>query len=447
MFIGKAFQIVRKYLISEFSPLRLPNLESWLGNFATSFNKKNAAYNGTTGSNYLSANIGFLGTDERCFSFWYKSDNGTSGYPFLGGATYSCIISSTFVQFRIFDTSVSNQLIVTAIHSVTVTDWNFYTVYYNGSTDETVFYVNGNEIEITSTIDTRTLGNINSSVLWVGYPNNTIIDNFLLHNRKLTLAEHQYLYNSSTGIDYENINAAMKLNLTAWWDMNEISGTRYDLHSTNDLTENGTVVVAEGKVQGVVNNGDYIYKWVDESSNNLDLIQATGTQQPIYTSGYANFVDGTDNLDATISAISGDFTLAFWFKAASSVSNMYPFVIGTDDTTANVSFDFNDANALKLLWNGSNAITTGTAGDYTDGTFRHFMVIRNGSTIELFINNVSVGSSTTNTSFTLGTNWTLGAKLDNTTGVLNGNIYLPIITQSAVSEDERLNIYSYNQPI
>jgi hypothetical protein len=449
MFLGKALQIAKKYILA-FTPLSLPNLENWLGNFSTSFNKKNAASFDNNVANYLSTpEAVFKSNDDFTISFWVYFNN-SGDYKVLGRYQAGNIAylvrknSSNNIEIDIFESGVGIGGVVSTA-SVSVTVWTFVSVRFfktkvgvsiNGGSFE-----DGATLTGTMTVGTQDfrLGNTVSNL-------NGRLDNVSYHTRKLTDSDASYLYNSGNGIDYENTNAAIKVNLTAWWDMNETSGTRFDLHSTNDLTENGTVSTSVGKVQGVPNDGDYIYSWVDESSNGNDLIQATGINQPQYINGYCRFVDGIDNLDATINALSGDFTVAFWFRADSSVSNMYALVIGTDDTTLNISFDFNDTQALKLLWNGSNAITSGTAGDYTDGTWRHFAAVRNGSTIELFVNNTSVGTSTTNTSFTSGVNLTVGSKIDNTTGILNGNVYQPIVTASAITEQQRKDLYNYNQP-
>lgn len=245
-------------------------------------------------------------------------------------------------------------------------------------------------------------------------------------------------------------SVAMISDLTAWWDMNEISGTRYDLHSTNDLTENGTVGVDTGKVQGVPNNGDYVYSWVDESSNGNDLIQATGINQPTYTGGYLLF-NGIDDklINTSMPAISGDFTMCFWAKMNNDGNRHTPLSYATSTEVANVNILFDASlTGIFLYWNGSgaNSIVVGSAGDYTDGTWRHFMAIRSGSTIELFINNVSQGTSTTNTSFTTGTTLQLGATVVDNVWYLNGNITGLVITQSALTEQQRKDLYRYNQP-
>ena len=88
---------------------------------------------------------------------------------------------------------------------------------------------------------------------------------------------------------------------------------------------------------------------------------------------------------------------------ASFSSRAHACSLGGASGTGTLNFDFNDASAgLALYWNsaGTNIITTGSVGDYTDTTKRHFMCVRSGTTMELFINNVSQGTSTSGTSFT-----------------------------------------------
>lgn len=76
----------------------------------------------------------------------------------------------------------------------------------------------------------------------------------LFAKRVLTAAERTWLYNGGTarrsgelgiaGTDGANLNSDNSV--ISYWDMNEVSGTRYDAIGTNDLTDNNTVTRAEG---------------------------------------------------------------------------------------------------------------------------------------------------------------------------------------------------------
>lgn len=59
--------------------------------------------------------------------------------------------------------------------------------------------------------------------------------------RKLSAGDTTALYNSGPTILYADLSAAQKVNLEAWWDLEEGSGTRVDSHGSNDLTDNNTV--------------------------------------------------------------------------------------------------------------------------------------------------------------------------------------------------------------
>ena len=74
----------------------------------------------------------------------------------------------------------------------------------------------------------------------------------------------------------------LKTDLIAWWDLDEESGIRYDDHSTNNLTDNNTVLYDTG----VVGNA------------------------ALYDAGNSEYLSIADN--AALSAGSSDYTIAAW---------------------------------------------------------------------------------------------------------------------------------------
>lgn len=80
-------------------------------------------------------------------------------------------------------------------------------------------------------------------------------------------------------------------NLISYWALNEASGTRFDSHASNDLTDNGSVGSSTGKINSAAEfNG-------------------------------SNFLSCADNAD--LSWGSNQKTLSFWFKANSLTSNHF----------------------------------------------------------------------------------------------------------------------------
>lgn len=82
--------------------------------------------------------------------------------------------------------------------------------------------------------------------------------------------------------------------LISYWELNEVSGTRYDSHGSNDLTDNNTVTSAGGKIGNaasfVATNSEYLSVASNSSLQTGDIdftlcawvyLASTGGQRPI----------------------------------------------------------------------------------------------------------------------------------------------------------------------
>lgn len=60
------------------------------------------------------------------------------------------------------------------------------------------------------------------------------------------------LYNSGAGLVYDDLTGAQKTawGLVSFWNLDEVSGTRYDAHGTNHLADNNTVTLSPGIAAG-----------------------------------------------------------------------------------------------------------------------------------------------------------------------------------------------------
>lgn len=78
--------------------------------------------------------------------------------------------------------------------------------------------------------------------------------------------------------------------------------------------------------------------------------------------------------------------------------------------TSNLDFDFNDPDlggvGLWVYWNstGSNRITSGASGAYTDGQWHLVALTRSGSTITLYVDGSAVGSTSYSPAIDLNSN-------------------------------------------
>lgn len=98
---------------------------------------------------------------------------------------------------------------------------------------------------------------------------------------------------------------ALITNLVSYWKLDEASGTREDIHSTNDLTDNNTVGVATGKIN---DGADFEYA-------NSEYLSITDASQ-----------SGLDGMS--------ELSISCWFNQE-SVSSTYPSIVGKWSETSN----------------------------------------------------------------------------------------------------------------
>ena len=60
-------------------------------------------------------------------------------------------------------------------------------------------------------------------------------------SRVLDASERTALFASGNGLRYAELTDGLKTGLVSWWELDEVSGVRYDSHGTNHLTDNNTV--------------------------------------------------------------------------------------------------------------------------------------------------------------------------------------------------------------
>jgi len=161
---------------------------------------------------------------------------------------------------------------------------------------------------------------------------------------------------------------ALTDNLVSYWQLDETSGARVDAHSSNDLTDNNTVLYGTGIIS---NAGDF------ETGNTESLSITDGSQT------------GLD--------LSGDFSFSLWFKPESSIEAP---LIAKGYSSGNYGyrlFTSNDGGAglhLMLSSNGSSATFRSWSWSDTPGTWYHIVVTYTASThtAEAFIDGSSLGT-------------------------------------------------------
>lgn len=173
---------------------------------------------------------------------------------------------------------------------------------------------------------------------------------------------------------------ALRDNLVSWWELNETSGTRYDAHGSNDLTDNNTVLYAAGK-QG--NGADF------EDANSEYLSISDASQTGLDITGDLSFSCWIKP-ETTPSGGAGMAMMYKWAGGSASYGLIYIDVAGTKKIRLNIYQD--GSNNIPFDW---------TVGSLSTTSFTHivvrFDVLGHPSgtgTAELFVNGTSVGTVT-----------------------------------------------------
>lgn len=285
---------------TSFSPIDLaPKL--WLDATDTdTVNKKNAADFNASNLEYLSSSSSDFKTGSAfAISCWVQVD-AVIGQQVIfgrlaggGNICYELVLSSSNKwAFTTGFNGTGAEVQVADSGTVMPDTWYFLMCYYDGAT-ETGISVNGGAFT-TATVTGVFVGTTDALIGRDGFGTYLTggLDDLAFWSAKPTDDLRDSVYNSGSGKAYEDLTAGEKTNLVSWWDMNEPSGTRTDLHGTNDLTDNNTVTTREGKVQSNPNEGDSIFQWDDKSGNANHATQAVGSNQPTLTGTTINFAGG-----------------------------------------------------------------------------------------------------------------------------------------------------------
>lgn len=164
----------------------------------------------------------------------------------------------------------------------------------------------------------------------------------------------------------------------------------------------------------------------DASSHNRTITRngdiKTQSFTPYHPGGYSTYFDGSgDYLDLDFNAIgTSDFTIEAWVYITDSSANQFICDFrptSTDDTTG-MNIQFRSNNVLYVGSYNVAYITGSTT--YSDNTWVHVALVRNGSTLTLYGNGISQGSTSHSVNLT-STDMRIGANRS-ATSVYNGYI-------------------------
>jgi hypothetical protein len=202
-------------------------------------------------------------------------------------------------------------------------------------------------------------------------------------------------------------------------------------------------------------NGNAVGCWADQSGNNVNATQGTGT--PVYTTNALNgqpvlTFDGSSSQLQFSRVVQDDFTIISMFRTVQSISvcgsaQWYCGVGLVDAEVGGVVSDFGTSLRLGQMMTGvGNPDTTITsAGAFDDNVGHMAFSQRSGSTgaVEQYVDGVQTGTATgTTTSLTAPPRITVGA-LQTDLGYFSGDIPEVIVYSSNLAAVDRLLVENY----
>lgn len=152
-------------------------------------------------------------------------------------------------------------------------------------------------------------------------------------------------------------------NLISYWKLDESSGNAEDAHGANDLVNNGGMSYVAGKI----NNG----------------AECKPTK----------YLSISDAAQIGLDFGTGAFSISLWLKTSASILDDEILEKQRTSGTGFYQLKFHSTDAGKIQYEiGDSAVTISSPSAINDGTFKHIVCIRNGSSLKMYINNVEVAS-------------------------------------------------------
>jgi hypothetical protein len=171
-----------------------------------------------------------------------------------------------------------------------------------------------------------------------------------------------------------------KTNLISWWSLNETSGTRYDSHSSNNLSDINTVGYATGKKSNAASMNIAIPEYLSKSDNaelstgDIDFSLCFWLKTSGTPASYASIVQKrattpSNNREWHSWLNSGrQVVFAIYNSAGSSVGQVNSGVLSLN-TWYLVYLEHNKTtNQIKIRINATTDYTAGTSGVVSDST-------------------------------------------------------------------------------
>jgi hypothetical protein len=197
-------------------------------------------------------------------------------------------------------------------------------------------------------------------------------------------------------------------------------------------------------VNTFIGGGTGYFPKLYNQATGVDAIQVAAASQPSLTGTEISGVN-TQYLTSTQAAgTAGDFAVSFWMKSnASIITRTTAYALGASGA-GSIIWDYNDGSGLLLYYNstGPYNISSGAVGAYTNLSWNHFIVQRNGATMELYVNGILAGTNTTATAFTTGAVSSLFS--DNSgLGGFSGQLAQVMFFSKALTANNRTTLTTY----
>ena len=188
--------------------------------------------------------------------------------------------------------------------------------------------------------------------------------------------------------------------------------------------------------------GNAGFTFLGSSINNITAgIQGAGALRS--TGQSADIVSALGTNATSTEITDGEFSLGFWVKKTTTeVANIVGYSGGSEYLT--VAFTANGyIQTNAYLQNTSNTITNAT--DMTDGNWHYVAVRKTGTTIQMWIDGTSIGTTTTTHSMSGLTSLGFGGQGSSTEQMYISEYY--VSAPASVTSTEIANIWTYGQPI
>lgn len=287
-------------------------------------------------------------------------------------------------------------------------------------------------------------------------PFNGQMQNWFLFRRNLTAPERTFLYNSGQGRNFNELDAAFKTDLRAWWPLDEASGSRRDVSGNgNDLTDNNTVTTAAGRVFNPIIDGGRVARWDDSGPLGLHVYQTVMSKRPTYVASAKNGQPGLLFANAAVQKLETAAAVALaglpvgantgdvWIALQESGLPVIQLYYAWADSPSATVFEMGEAPQFPFIltdW-GASAVDARASGTNTATPWCVLEAYRAPGSMIFQKNNTLIASVAPASALTGSSIWTVGC--DGGSQGFDGTILELLFYNTAPITADRLALQNY----